>query len=458
MRNGALVALAAGALVAAADAALSRRIAFDDLPSAVQRSLSAVGIDAAAFPAFIARVEDETARRVAEGEREHLIYYALQSTRFTSRRPIEPARSAQRFIDGLPPGERERILADPAYVPPSGWPPPERARVVELLGAVRGSPKDPRLTYFGELLRSSRVDTTPDALYPDYVRVARFLYQKEFGAPGAAAAGVADMARLYQLRPHSSDTQIEAGFGVYLGLGTLHGLDPAFRATNVLVVGPGLNLAPRTDLIDAVEPQSYQPFAVADAMLSLSLASEAGLHVQSIDVNPRVVGWLQGVARDGVTLRFFTGFNETSDRPFSPEYRTYVRNLGRAIGTAAAASAAVRSAPRYQHSISVRPAIARAIGAARLNVVIERFETAFDVVVATNVLTYFDDRELALALANIGAMLRPGGYLLHNEARAGLVEAADSVGLPTLHTRTAVLAGSAERTMYDVVYLHQRKK
>ena len=41
----------------------------------------------------------------------------------------------------------------------------------------------------------------------------------------------------------------------------------------------------------------------------------------------------------------------------------------------------------------------------------------FDLVIATNILPYFDDGELTLAISNIAAMLAPGGVFLHNEAR-----------------------------------------
>ena len=37
--------------------------------------------------------------------------------------------------------------------------------------------------------------------------------------------------------------------------------------------------------------------------------------------------------------------------------------------------------------------------------------------IATNILPYFDDQQLALAASNIAAMLAPGGVFLHNEAR-----------------------------------------
>jgi hypothetical protein len=55
-------------------------------------------------------------------------------------------------------------------------------------------------------------------------------------------------------------------------------------------------------------------------------------------------------------------------------------------------------------------------------------------------------------------MLRPGGYLLHNESRPRLVEAAASLGLPLLHARTAILGGPPARPLYDTVWLHQRSR
>jgi hypothetical protein len=96
------------------------------------------------------------------------------------------------------------------------------------------------------------------------------------------------------------------------------------------------------------------------------------------------------------------------------------------------------------------------------NIITERPSApAYDVVIATNLLTYFDDRELALALANIEATLRPGAYLLHNESRAGLAEVADAVGIPVLQMRTVVLggrAGSPGQPLYDAVWLHQKSR
>src|SRR5439155_6334000 len=102
---------------------------------ALQRTFAAHEIPASAFAAYIARVQAESDRRVADGEREHLIYFALQSRGFTKREPIEPALSARRFVERLPEAERRRLLDDASYLPAAGWPQAERARIADLLRA-----------------------------------------------------------------------------------------------------------------------------------------------------------------------------------------------------------------------------------------------------------------------------------------------------------------------------------
>lgn len=457
MRRRRVIAAAAAAAIAVSPFAepRRRRIAFTDLPAVTQRALASRGVGAEAFPAYVSKIADETDRRVAEGEREHLIYYALQATRFTRRPPIEPAISARRFVDRLPAAERRRLLDEPGFLPPSRWPSAERDRVNDLLHVSKGD--DERIDYFRSLVRL-KPDTTSergavDELFADYVRVARFLYLQESG-------DVDQIARLYQSRAHSSDTRSEAGFGVYLGLGVIRGLEPQGRVKRALVVGPGMDLAPRSALIDAVPPQSYQPFAVADALLGLSLAAENDLHVHSIDVNPRVVTFLTGAARQPVTLHFFGGGAAAGNGSVSNDYRGYLGRLGLAIGRSARAAREIETDPRYVRSVTVRRTVADVMTAEILNIVTERLADApgYDLVVATNVFSYMDDIQLALALANVGAMLRPGGYLIHNESRKGLAEVALASGVPVVQMRTAVLGGPADRPLYDAVWVHRRER
>jgi len=447
-------AIALALVVLAPAAARSRRIAFADLPADLQKRFAARSLAADPFAAYLDTLERDTASRVADGEREHLIHYALQSSRFTSRPRIEPAESARRFVDSLPPADRRRLLDDGAFVPEVRWPAAERARVAAALAAATGRGADSRLAYFASLTDPAGQPLSADALFRDYVRVARFLYRKEFLSETAT-----EVARLYQTRSHSSDTQVEASFAVYTGLGALHGLVPDERINRVLIVGPGLDLAPRTDLVDVVEPQSYQPFAVADAVLGLAIGREADLRVHAVDVNDRVVRFVQAIGGAPATLHVFSGIADTPEQPFSADYRLFVQSLGRSIGDTVKAPETLRTDRRYQHSVAVRPAVRRAITAEHLDIVTRRLvdDAGFDLVVITNVLPYFDDTQLALAFANMAAMLRPGGFLLHNESRAGVADVGAAVGLPVLHMRSLVVAGSGARALYDTIWLHRKQ-
>jgi len=69
----------------------------------------------------------------------------------------------------------------------------------------------------------------------------------------------------------------------------------------------------------------------------------------------------------------------------------------------------------------VRPHVTLSIAPQDLNIIVQRLEPLpdaerFDVIVATNILVYYDAFDQALALANISKMLRPGGYFITNYA------------------------------------------
>jgi chemotaxis methyl-accepting protein methylase len=57
---------------------------------------------------------------------------------------------------------------------------------------------------------------------------------------------------------------------------------------------------------------------------------------------------------------------------------------------------------------------------ADVNIVLQRLELSsanrFDLIIATNILVYYDVFEQSLALSNIESMVRPGGFLLSNNA------------------------------------------
>ena len=293
----------------------------------------------------------------------------------------------------------------------------------------------------------------------EYVRAMRFLYEKEFLAPKRANAAAA-IAELYRERGLSTDTAIEAGYLVHLGLATIAAADSTRRIERVLIVGPGLDLAPRTGLLEVGEPESYQPYAVLDSLVQLGLGRAEQVVIVGGDVNPRVVDRLRSAGNRDVTLSLVTGIGESKTVRFDEGYRSYVGRLGSSIGTPLSAPVTgPRLAGHLKKALRPSPAAARAITAARLDIVTDRLDgDRFDLVVVTNVFPYLSDVELTLALANIAAMLEPGGVLIHNEPRALAREVTAELGLPVTHSRTAIIAtveGSAT-PLYDSVFVHVR--
>jgi hypothetical protein len=67
----------------------------------------------------------------------------------------------------------------------------------------------------------------------------------------------------------------------------------------------------------------------------------------------------------------------------------------------------------------VRPDIVLSITPADLNIVLQRIEPPaaaerYDLIIATNILVYYDVFEQSLAMTNVAKMLKPGGLLLTN--------------------------------------------
>jgi hypothetical protein len=200
--------------------------------------------------------------------------------------------------------------------------------VTAFLAAVDSPDMDPRLNYF----RAMFTRTRPDALRRQFVaslygRSMEFLALKEFGSRAQGAA-----EHLYETRGLSTDTEVEAGYGVQAGLGVIKGLEPSRRIRRVLIVGPGIDLAPRTGMLEAGPPESYQPWAVIDALIALGVSNLDDLEVVGADINPRVVDHLHASAETPPVLRLVTGIGESDTVSFAPGYRDYFASLGGSVG------------------------------------------------------------------------------------------------------------------------------
>jgi len=422
--------------------------------------LEASGLTADGFASYVERLQRDHLQRVREGDLDHLVFYLLQSARFTTEPPIEPAVSAKALIETLDPPERQRFLKSSA-LPAARIPAPVRARIRALTRALDQPDDDARLAYFRGLVADAagKGDARDAVLEREYLRVMRFVYQKEFVAQRAERPAEA-VADLYRTRGLSTDTAVEAGYLVHLGLAVAKGLQPDRRIRRVLIVGPGMDLAPRTGFRET-PPESYQPWAVIDALVSTGFAVLDDLEVTAADINPRVVAHLRRSALSPPTLQLTTGIAAREGVSFSSDYREYFDGLGARLTMPARAPGVSEDAGGHLHkSVRVGAAAAKVLRAEPLDVVTERLTGApFDLVIATNILPYFDDQQLALAASNIAAMLAPGGLFLHNEARPILGELTAALGLPFEQARHAVIAtvAAAPAPLFDSVFLHVRR-
>ena len=373
---------------------------------------------------------------------DHLVFYMLQSTHFTTRPPLEPALAARDFMEWQSRGPRSGHLFPPSIGP----------RVDAFLKAVASKDRDPRLVYFRSLLeRTPRKDRSA-TIAAEFTRTMTFLYRQEF-----MSNGTMEVSKLYGSRGLSTDTAVEAGYSVYVALGVLKGLERELRIHRVLIIGPGMDLAPRTGMLQESAPESYQPWAVIDALLALDLARIGDLEVHAVDINPRVVQHLQRSAVTPPVLTLASGLREGPALRLSTDYREYLLRLGRRIGRIDAGSDT--AAGRLSKRVRVDPSISSTVGAESLNIVTERLTgEPFDLVIATNILVYLQPLELALALANISSTLRAGGVLLHNEVRTGFEDEAAAAGLTLEQSRQVVLATvTGAPPLADTIFLYRRQ-
>lgn len=401
-----------------------RQITWDDVAAPLQAVLRARGVDGTTFPARVAEIRRRNQARVREGDLDHLVYYLLQSTTFTNLPPIEPAVSAAELAQTG--GTVPRAVG---------------ARIDALVTATAAGQADERMTYFRAILEreAPRAEARTSFLLEQYARAMRF-----FGGK-----------KSYEERGLSTDTSVEAGYASYLALATLRSLEPQRRIRRVLIVGPGLDLAPRTAFVAAGAPQSSQPFAVIDALLGLGLSRRDDLRVTALDINPRVVEWVGRVRGTKPRLTVVSGIEATNRVRISDEYRDYFWALGDAIGRRQALPAP--PAGRLAKSVTLQHGITDLLDAALGDVVLDRLDQQFDLVVVTNVFPYFSDSDLLLAMTNIVKMLAPDGVVLHNEPRPVLADATLALGLPLIHARSAVLASTEGRPpFYDAVWMHRR--
>ncbi|MDQ3255430.1 MAG: hypothetical protein M3R15_16295, partial [Acidobacteriota bacterium] len=126
-----------------------RTIRYADIAPALRAPLQQLGVDEQSFDAYITSLNRRTAERETIGENDHLIYFILQSERFTRQSRIEPALSAAEFVRRLSAEEKARYLKEPSFLPPIERLPAMAAeRFNDFIKSLKKPGADERLNYF----------------------------------------------------------------------------------------------------------------------------------------------------------------------------------------------------------------------------------------------------------------------------------------------------------------------
>jgi hypothetical protein len=289
---------------------------------------------------------------------------------------------------------------------------------------------------------------------------ARVTRESQSIAEGLNAAGrgdssALDRARAFAARGLASDSGWPINFalaGMFQRLKTRGMLNPARPVRRVAIIGPGLDVIDKDEGFDYYPPQSLQPFAIIDALVALGVTTPAALErVVTVDLNPRVNAHLRSLAAaDTYRLELIA-----QDRPWTEAARTYWAGLGKAIGKEVPAMAPPGSArPLAARAVQLSSAWTGRLLPVDANIVYQRIvadeRSRADVLVATNMLLYYDEVEQALAVANMMALLNRDGLLVVNTKLSPAV----ARGLVEVEQHTAVF--STRPGDGEIVYAYRR--
>jgi SAM-dependent methyltransferase len=387
----------------------------DSVPQTL-RDLS--GSDAfARWSAWLKQHDADVRGRIAAGEEDSVVNLMLYGTTFTRWPRATPAGIAASAsivrLDEVMDGRAADLAA--AIESPGG---DERLRfvrgVVERHGIGDGiSSRDTTRRYLIAL--RSRVLSENER----YVRRLAVVPVADASARRMAQATV------YHDRGLSSDTSLRVDYALEQTLAALHdrGELAGRPLGRVALVGPGLDFVDKAQGYDFFPVQTIQPFALADSLRRLGMAERPT--VTALDISPRVIAHLRHArqrAAEHEPYRVNVLLEQDAVGPgLEPGLVEYWRRFGDRLGSPAAGVVP----PQYTghvraRAVDLRPEAVLDVTGAELNIVLERMSGAdpasrFDLVVATNVLVYYDPFEQALAVGNMASMLRDGGLLMTNQ-------------------------------------------
>jgi CheR methyltransferase, SAM binding domain len=374
-----------------------------------------------AWPAWVEAQDAAVRTRLRRGDEDTLINFLLFGVSFT-KQPRVTARELSAGREAQTQEAFDKLI---------------NARIDDLISALASPGANERLLFLRKLVGGQGLgDTAGRAKLREYLlaNLQRALREQESYSRTLAAARLqgnvseefVERSKLYRERGLSLDTTLAPNFAIEESLKAMkeRGLwrkwTEAGGLRKVAVVGPGLDFTDKAAGYDFYPEQTIQPFALIDSLLRLGLAKANELQVTTFDLSPRSLDHL--ARAHGGALRgspYVVQLPHDPQAKWKPELIKYWEVFGDQIGKPAAPRPAPAGLSDLElRAVRIAPAFVARVTPVDLNIVHQRMTAPqdFDLIIATNILVYYDVFEQSLALANIESMLRDGGFLLSNNA------------------------------------------
>ena len=355
-----------------------------------------------------------------QGDADTLVNFLLFGTSFT-KQPRATAAALNKLKIAGNPANADAVIA---------------ARLDDLVKALLAPGTNERLLFLRKLVTRQGQQATPAgrAKLKDHfvAHLTRVLAEQESLAKtleaarlqGNAGEEFIERSKLYRQRGLSLDTTLQPNFAIEQSLQAMlaRGLIKRGAVNRIAVIGPGLDFTDKAAGYDFYPQQTLQPFALLDTLLRLGLAKPEDLQLTAFDVSPRIHDHLaQARQRAQRGQAYVVQLPLDSAAQWKPEMLAYWQGFGAQLGKPVAAVTLPSGLANLQlRAIAIQPQWARKVSSVDLNIVCQRTdasaEAAYDLIVATNILVYYDVFEQSLALSNLQSLLRPGGVLLSNNA------------------------------------------
>ena len=387
------------------------------------------GAIATEWPQWVRQQDESIRARLEKGDEDSLVNLLLYGTSFTK----EPRITDELFADA----ENEAKVKGQDSPKMKALPVIFQTRVADLITALSAPGNNERLQYMRHMLQNKGYDLSTTAgkdavaqlLITDLQRMRQEFsdYHKQVEAARQLAPDAQFQARsqLFRNRGLALDTSLSPDYALEQALKALltQKLFSPGSVRRVAIIGPGLDFVDKREGYDFYPQQTIQPFAVMDSLVRLGLSKPGALRVTAFDISSRVLNHIREArarAQRGVPYTIQLPLNKRI--LWKEGTIAYWRSFGDHIGKTVPP---VRVPPEVGTGVEVRavrlpPSMVLRITPVDLNAVWQREPLAgdqrYDLIIATNVLIYYDPFEQALAEDNIQEMLRPGGVFLCNNA------------------------------------------